>query len=59
MSTMHRPGSRVPVSGIYNVVTAYGSYASRQVTCVEGEPFPPTVYAGEAGFVLARATHHR
>lgn len=30
----------------------------RQVTCVEGEPFPP-VRVGEHGYTLYRATQHR
>jgi len=55
---IHRPGDTVPTSGIYNVVNSLGSYMGRQVTCVYGEPFPPTVYAGEYGFMLSQATQH-
>ncbi|ADB53830.1 conserved hypothetical protein [Conexibacter woesei DSM 14684] len=56
--TIYRPGNTVQASGIYNVVNSYGTPQGRQVTCVEGEPFPPTQYAGEYGYVLAMATQH-
>lgn len=56
--TIKRPGSIVSISGIYNVVNSLGSYMGRQVTCVEGEPFPPTKYTGEYGYVLHQATQH-
>ena len=32
----YKPGQRVPVSGQYT------DSLGRQVTCVKGEPFPPT-----------------
>lgn len=54
----YRPGNTVPTSGIYNVVDVWGAYAGRQVTCVEGEPFPPTIYANEWGYQLYMATQH-
>lgn len=54
---IHRPGETVPTSGIYNVVNTSGFYMGRQVTCVYGEPFPPT-NAGEYGFTLYQATQH-
>lgn len=56
--TIYRPGSTVQVSGIYNVVNVNGTPQGRQVTCVEGEPFPPTQHAGEYGFMLYLATQH-
>lgn len=59
MNTTYRPGDRVPSSGIYNVVNSFGSYMSRQVTCEEGDVFPPTMYSGEYGFQLYLATVHR
>jgi hypothetical protein len=58
-STIYRPGQRVPVSGIYNVVNAYGTYMGRQDTCEEGETFPPTISPSEYGYVLAQETIHR
>lgn len=56
-SSIYRPGQRVPVSGIYNVVNAYGTYMGYQRTCVVGEPFPPVVYPAY-GYVLAQQTVH-
>jgi len=41
----------------YAAVTATGLRTGREVTCVRGEPFPPT-RAGEAGYVLSDATQH-
>jgi hypothetical protein len=55
---VYRPGEIVPVSGQYGAVTAYGTWAGREVTCVRGERFPPT-RAGEAGYVLRDTTIHR
>ena len=57
--TIYRPGDAVPVSGIYTVVNVLGESAGREITCEEGEVFPPTVHAGEYGFVLARQTVHQ
>lgn len=58
--TVYRPGQIVPVSGQYAVVTASGQYAGREVTCVKGEPFPPTrPGTREYGYVLVDATVHR
>jgi hypothetical protein len=54
---IYGPGDTVPTSGIYNVVNSFGAYMGRQVTCVKGEPFPPT-NSGEAGFMLSIATQH-
>jgi len=58
MATIHRPGNIVPVSGIYKVVDVIGVGVGREITCEEGEVFPPTLHAGEYGFVLVRETVH-
>lgn len=55
---IYRPGQTVPVSGQYGAVTASGAYAGREVTCVKGEPFPPT-RTGEHGYRLNDRTIHR
>jgi hypothetical protein len=57
--TIYRPGDIVPVSGQYAVVNSSGQYAGREVTCVRGEPFPPTRTPAEYGYVLRDATIHR
>lgn len=57
--TIYRPGDTVPVSGIYNVVTASGAPVGRQITCEEDETFPPTVHPNEYGYVLAQETVHQ
>jgi hypothetical protein len=56
--TIHRPGNLVPVSGIYKVVNVVGSNAGREITCEEGDIFPPTMHLAEYGFVLVRQTVH-
>jgi hypothetical protein len=56
--TIYKPGETVPTSGQYGAVDSSGIYVGREVTCTEGEPFPPTL-AGEIGFVLRDATVHR
>jgi hypothetical protein len=56
--TIYRPGNLVPVSGIYKVVDVLGVSVGREVTCEQGEVFPPTMHANEHGFVLVRATVH-
>lgn len=54
--TIYRPGQTVQVSGQYAAVDA--SYRkTREVTCVRGEPFPPT-RPGEIGYVLVDPTRH-
>lgn len=54
---IYRPGQTVPVSGLYSVVTQSGFPVGRRVTCVLGEPFPPTKNVGEYGYVLYMATN--
>jgi hypothetical protein len=58
-SAIYRPGDTVPVSGIYAVVDQNGSPVGRQITCEEGETFPPTVHPGEYGFILIQETVHQ
>jgi hypothetical protein len=57
-NTVYRPGQTVPVSGQYGAVNYSGTYVGREVTCVKGEPFPPT-RVGEAGYKLRDTTTHR
>jgi hypothetical protein len=54
----YRPGETVPASGIYKVVDVFRVGVGREITCEQGEPFPPTVDSGEYGFVLIRETIH-
>lgn len=56
--TIHRPGEIVPISGQYAVVGHSGRRVGREVTCVRGEPFPPTRTPVEYGYVLVDATEH-
>jgi len=37
----YKPGERVPVSGVYNVLDESGRYLKRQVTCHVDSSFPP------------------
>jgi hypothetical protein len=57
--TIYTPGQRVPVSGQYGVVNSAGHFLGREVTCVRGEPFPPTRGYPEYGYVLRDATVHQ
>ena len=45
----YESGKIVPESGIYKDLDT-----GNEVTCVKGEPFPPSVY----GFTLVRKTKH-
>jgi hypothetical protein len=42
MSEQHKPGETVKTSGIYKVVKEGDGGSGFEVTCVEGEHFPPT-----------------
>jgi hypothetical protein len=53
----YRPGQTVPQSGIYEEQTIYGSRVT-EVTCVKGEPFPPTESNGYH-YQLIRAAIHK
>lgn len=55
-----KPGQKVPQSGIYRVEhdTVHPT-SNHEVTCVNGEPFPPCNHCGhDVRFVLVRAAHH-
>ena len=49
------PGGSVPKSGIYGQYSASGT-KENEVTCVKGEPFPPTPRPNMY-YQLVRATH--
>jgi hypothetical protein len=53
-ATRYRPGNVVAVSGIYKVVDIFRVGVGREITCEEGETFPPTIDVEEYGFVLIR-----
>ncbi len=53
----YKPGEKVPQSGIYAELTALNTKVT-EVTCVKGEPFPPTTTQGYH-YELVRAAHHR
>jgi hypothetical protein len=52
---IYRPGETVPASGQYAVVDRNGRYLGVEVTCVRGEPFPPTSSINQYGYVLRDA----
>jgi len=52
-----KPGDKVITSGIYKV-THDENTQSHEVTCVEGEPFPPSNTCHHPKYVLVRATNH-
>ncbi len=55
----HRPGERVPCSGIYRVVHDTRHSQPHEITCVKGEPFPPCNHCGHTPrFVLVRGASH-
>jgi hypothetical protein len=57
MSEQHRPGEIVKTSGIYEVVHE-NKNSSFEVTCVEGEHFPPTRSGKGAHYELLHAATH-
>lgn len=57
MAEQHRPGEIVKTSGIYKVVHENGE-GSFEVTCVEGEHFPPTRSGKGAHYELLHAATH-
>jgi hypothetical protein len=57
MSEEFKPGDKVLMSGIYKVMHDAKTEA-HEVTCVEGEPFPPCNSCSHPKYVLVRATQH-
>jgi len=41
MADIHKPGATVKTSGIYKLIKEGGGASAFEVTCVEGENFPP------------------
>jgi hypothetical protein len=57
--TVHREGSTVPQSGIYDVLHHGHSKPKHQVTCIKGKRFPPCRNCGEdVTFRLYEAAIH-
>lgn len=55
----YKPGEKVPISGIYLVQHCSSHIATHEVTCVEGEPFPPCRNCGvHPKFSLVMAALH-
>lgn len=57
MADQHRPGEKVQTSGIYKVVKEGDGGSGFEVTCVEGEHFPPTRSGKGAHYESHAATH--
>ena len=55
---LHKPGQIAEESGQYPVVGPRGGDQNREVTVVEGEPFPPTPKPG-MGFGPPDKTKHK
>lgn len=58
MADQHKPGEIVKTSGIYKVVKEGGSGPEFEVTCVEGEHFPPTRSGKGAHYELIHGATH-
>lgn len=58
MAETHKPGETVSTSGIYKVVREGGAGSTFEVTCVEGEHFPPTRSGKGAHYELVHAATH-
>ncbi|MBB5510634.1 hypothetical protein QFZ94_006647 [Paraburkholderia sp. JPY465] len=58
MAEQHRPGEIVKTSGIYKVVRDGDGGAQFEVTCVEGEHFPPTRSGKGALYELVHGATH-
>ena len=55
----HRVGSKVPESGVYEVIHDDNHAQRHEVTCIEGKRFPPCRTCGEnVEFRLVRAANH-
>lgn len=53
----HKPGEKVPQSGIYEELNSWGSHVT-EVTCVKNEHFPPGETSGNY-YRLVRAARHK
>ncbi|VXB05172.1 conserved hypothetical protein [Burkholderia sp. 8Y] len=58
MAEQHKPGEKVQTSGIYRVVKEGDGGSAFEVTCVEGEHFPPTRSGKGARYELVHAATH-
>ncbi|MFM0135377.1 hypothetical protein [Caballeronia grimmiae] len=58
MAEQHKPGQKVETSGIYRVVREGDGGSAFEVTCVEGERFPPTRSGKGAHYELVHAATH-
>jgi hypothetical protein len=58
MVDQHKPGEKVQTSGIYKVVKEGDGGSGFEVTCVEGEHFPPTRSGKGAHYELVHAATH-
>jgi hypothetical protein len=58
MADVHKPGETVQVSGIYKVVKQGDGASAFEVTCVEGEHFPPTRTGKGAHYELVHGATH-
>lgn len=58
MADQHKPGEKVQTSGIYKVVKEGDGGSGFEVTCVEGEHFPPTRSGKGAHYELVHAAKH-
>jgi hypothetical protein len=58
MADQHKPGETVKTSGIYKVVKEGNTASGFEVTCVEGEHFPPTRSGKGAHYELIHAAIH-
>jgi hypothetical protein len=55
----HRVGSKVPESGVYEVIHHDNHSQRHEVTCIEGKRFPPCRHCGEdVEFRLVRGAIH-
>jgi hypothetical protein len=57
--TIHRQGSIVSESGIYEVIHDQQHAQKHEVTCIKGKRFPPCRKCGDdVGFKLVRSAVH-
>jgi len=52
------PGTRAPVSGIYEQVGPRGGRTGEEADSTRGKPLPPTEKPGTT-WILARPAHHK